>query len=61
MESELTLYKVAKCSRQLIAVTHAVDAVDDWVVAAVAHGQPVAEEEDDVDVPVAEVKKKPRY
>ncbi len=33
--------------------TYAVDAVDEWVVAAVAHGEPVADEEDDVDVAVA--------
>jgi hypothetical protein len=32
--------------------THAVDEVDEWVVAAVAHGQPVTCEEDDVDVAV---------
>ena len=29
---------------------HAVYGVDEWIVAAVAHGKPVAEEEQDVDV-----------
>jgi hypothetical protein len=30
--------------------THAVDAVDEGVVAGVAHGQPVEQEEEDVDI-----------
>ena len=31
-------------------ITHAVDAVDKWVVTGVAHGQPVEQKEQDVDI-----------
>ena len=35
--------------------THVTEEVDEWVVAAVGHGQPVAAEPDNVDVRVAEI------
>ena len=37
--------------------TYTVDSIDEWVVAAVAHGQPMGNEEDDVDVTIAEKEK----
>jgi hypothetical protein len=40
-------------------ITHAVDEVDEWVVAAVAHREPVACEEDDVDVAIPEADAEP--
>ena len=38
--------------------TYTVDSIDEWIVAAVAHGEPVGNEKDDVDITVARRKKR---
>ena len=46
---------IARTEKKLVFVcTHIAEKVDEWVVAAVGHGQPVTTEPDNVDVLVTE-------
>ncbi len=41
---------------QFIVFTYTINSINEWIVTTVAHGQPVAEEKQDIDVTIPENK-----